>query len=252
MRTFSSIDQRRMYDDLAWTWPIINPPQEHVRETEEYVRLIKENAQIPVRSVVNLGCGGGHNDFTLKKHFKLTGVDLSEVMLRMARELNPEVNYFSGDMRSVRLGQSFDAVAVFNAISYMRTSDSLRAAFQTAYGHLRPGGIFIAEIEVTKENFNQNNTRCSVHVQNDIEITLIENHYDPNPADCWYEANYIYLIRRSGELTIETDCHLRGLFPVSTWQSQLKEVGFEIRQPQPAVQTQEGSELSTIIGIKPI
>lgn len=252
MRTFSSIDQRRMYDDLAWTWPIINPPKEHVRETEEYIRLIRESSRIPVRSVVNLGCGGGHNDFTLKKSFQLTGIDLSEVMLRMARELNPEVNYFAGDLRSVRLGESFDAVTVFNAISYMRTSDSLRAAFQTAYGHLRPGGVFIAEIEATAESFRQNDTRCSVHVQNDVEITLIENHYDPNPTDRWYEANYVYLIRRSGELTIETDCHLRGLFPISTWLGQLEEVGFEVRQPEPTVPTQEGSALSVVIGVKPI
>ena len=252
MNPFISIDQRRMYNDLAWMWPIISPPEEYAEETEEYVRLIREHARIPVTSVVNLGFGGGHNDYTLKQSFAVTGIDISEGMLGLARELNPENTYVGGDMRAVRLGQTFDAVTVFDSISYMRTVDGLKAAFQTAFSHLRPGGVFVTGVEETPESFQQNSTRCLARARNDIEISILENDYDPNPHDTHYEATFIYLIRRAGDLTIETDSHLLGLFPLKTWLELLAQVGFEVRQKASAVQDQLGRATPILIGVKPL
>ncbi len=49
-------------------------------------------------------------------------------MLEMSRQLNPECDHRSGDMRSVRLGRNFDAVFVPDAADYMLgQSDLLRA-----------------------------------------------------------------------------------------------------------------------------
>lgn len=252
MQTFVTSDKRRMYEDLAWTWPIISPPGDYIEETEEYVKLIKEHSQIPVNKVLNLGCGGGHNDNTLSKYFNVTGVDISGEMLDLARTLNPGVEYELGDMRSVRLGQGFDAVTVFDSINYMRTPESLKAAFTTAYAHLRPGGVFLSCIEVTSETFEQNKTQHSTHNRDDIEITLIENYYDPNPDDFCYEGNFIYLIRRVGELSIETDCHLLGLFELATWMDCMKEVGLEVFKRESILPLPDGQAMPILIGLKPV
>jgi SAM-dependent methyltransferase len=250
LQTFSSVDRRRMYSDLAWTWPIISPPEEYKKETEEFIRLIKAHAKNPVRKVLNLGCGGGHNDHTLKKHFSLTGVDISQDMLGLARALNPEVMYVHGDMRSVRLGEDFDAVTVFDSIGYMRTVDSLRSAFHTACAHLRPGGVFITHIEESKESFVQNSTFHRSRSSGDVEISFIENYYDPDTSDTWYEANFIYLIRRSGDLTIETDCHLLGLFDMKTWQEVLRDVACEVHQTTSPQFKAAGKKIPILIGVK--
>ena len=74
-------DQQRLYHDLAWVWPIISPPQDYIEETEQLCRIIREHSQIEVKTLLDLGCGGGHNDCTLKKHFNVTGVDASGAML---------------------------------------------------------------------------------------------------------------------------------------------------------------------------
>ncbi len=252
MQTFVSVDKRRMYGDLSWTWPIISPPDDYREETEEYIRLIKDQSRIPVSKVLNMGCGGGHNDHTLATAFEVTGVDLSDDMLSLARELNPNVQYVNGDMRSIRLGQGFDAVTVFDSISYMRTPESLKAAFLTAYTHLRPGGVFVACIEETIENFEQNKTIHSTHAREELEITLIENYYDPVPDDYMYEANFIYLIRRATELTVETDCHLLGLFPFAMWIELMGEVGMEVFKRESIFQTVNGKPLQILIGAKPV
>lgn len=225
MQTFVASDKRRMYGDLAWTWPIINPHEDFVGQADGIARLLESHAGAPIYDVLHLGCGGGNVDYNLKNHFRVTGVDISDDMLHLARQLNSDLVYEQGDMRSVRLGKQFDAVIMLESIGYMRTTESLRAAFKTAASHLRSGGIILAMVEETRENFIQNRTESTVHSRGEVEIVLVRNSYDPDQEDSWYEVNFIYLIRRSGELAVEADCHLRGLFDLETWKSIISEHG---------------------------
>jgi len=253
MNSRPSYDQRRLYDDLAWTWPIISPPQDYVEEAELFARVIREHAKIEVRTLLDLGCGGGHNDYTLKKHFQITGIDISEAMLGLARKLNPEVTYLVGDMRSARLERVFDAVMLHDSINYMTTVQDLRAAFVTAFTHLKPGGVLVTFVEQTPERFEQNKTTFDVRARDDVEITFIENWYDPDPSDTTYENTFIYLIRRKGQLEIHTDRHLGGIFPLETWLTLLNEIGFEVRQTKfEHSDFAPGEYYPMLVGIKPV
>ncbi len=223
-------DQRRMYRDLAWTWPIISCKEHYVGEAESFAQAIRQHARIEPKALLHLGCGGGHLDFTLKHHFQVTAIDISEEMLVNARRLNPEVTYGQGDMRTVRLGRTFDAVMAADSIDYMLTDDDLRASFATAFIHLKPGGVFCTYAEVTTDSFRQNATNVFGGSQGDLEITVIGNRYDPDPADTTYEDTFVYLIRRGGRLEIQTDSHLSGIFPLESWPRLLREVGFTVLQ----------------------
>ncbi|MEI6308296.1 MAG: class I SAM-dependent methyltransferase [bacterium] len=224
----SRFDQRRLYGDLAWIWPLISPPQDYVEEAECLCQAIGRCARIPVRSLLDLGCGGGHNDATLKRHFSVTGVDISPSMLSMAKSLNPEIPYLQGDMRSLRLEQRFDAVLIADSIAYMCSEEDLLAAFDTAFFHLKAGGVLVTYAEQTQESFQQNRTTVSTHRAGEREITFIENLFDPDPSDTTYEMTFLYLIRQAGVLEIETDRHIGGLFPRQSWLLKLREAGFEV------------------------
>jgi hypothetical protein len=50
--------------------------------------------------------------------------------------------------------------------------------------------------------------------------------YDPDPADDVCEGTIVYLIREHGNLRIETDHSLLGLFSIEVWRAVLREVGF--------------------------
>ncbi len=221
-------DQRRLYGDLSWTWPIISRKESYVQEAESFLHLIDNYSWRDVRTLLHLGCGGGNLDSTLKEYVDLTGVDLSEEMLALARQANPECSYMQGDMRTVRLEQRFDSVIIADSIDYMLDEDDLRAAFRTAFLHLEPGGVFCTYAEVAREHFQQNRTDCTARTLGDVELTFIENYYDPDPADTTYEMTFLYLIRRQGRLTIETDRHLGGIFPLQRWTDLLREVGFDV------------------------
>jgi len=193
-------DSRRLYGDMAWLWPIISPFTDYIEETELFSRKIREHVKKKDGNLLHLGCGGGHNDYIFKKYFEVTGVDISESMLALASKLNPEVTYMKGDMRSLRLPQSFDAVTVLDSINYMTSVEDLYSAFRTAYVHLAPGGVFLTLIEQISGKFQQNYCKCSTHSKGDVEVSFIENYYDPDIGDTSYEATFIYLIRKAGEL----------------------------------------------------
>lgn len=221
------MDQGRLYGDLSWTWPIISPPDQYIEEAEKAIELIRAHARIPVKTLLHLGCGGGHLDRTLKRHVDVLGIDVSEDMLVLARAMNPGIRYRVGDMRSLRLEEAFDAVAAFDSITYMLSVDDLRAACRTAYRHLKVGGVFLTYAEETAERFRSNRTRVTTSSEGDVTITFVEHAFDSDPSDTIFETDFVYLIRRSGQLTIETDRHEGGLFPLETWLRLLQDVGFE-------------------------
>lgn len=230
LKKSTSNKEKRLYNDLAWTFPIISPLDHYLEETQLFCNIIREHSKIPLKTLLHLGCGGGHNDYIFKKYFQVTGIDKSAAMLKLAKELNPEVNYLCEDMRTVQLGHFFDTVVAIDSIAYILTVEDLRKVFTTAFSHLKSGGVFMFIAEDTKENFKQNNTTSYTNSKQGVEITFIDNRYDPDTTDTSYESTFIYLVRRNGNLEIYSDRHLCGLFKSDTFIDLLKEIGFEVKQ----------------------
>jgi SAM-dependent methyltransferase len=218
----------RLYRDLAWTEHIIGPPEEYVEETELFSKVIKENSKIETRTLLHLGCGAGGHDNTFKGHFKVTGVDISEEMLEIARQLNPEVTYLNGDMRTIKMDECFDAVAIPDSIGHMETIENLQKAILTAESHLKPGGVLLIVTPI-KDEFKENNF-VYTGTKGDMEIILFENNYIPDPDGTTYEATGVFLIRRKGKLEVHSDTTTICLFKLSTWLDLLKNVGLEVKQ----------------------
>ena len=228
-------DTLRLYGELAWLWPLWG---DHETEYADYcrhvARLLREHAQRPVEAVLVCSCGAGKNVFNLKREFEVTGLDLSPVMLELARNLNPDCEFVQGDMRDFELERRFDAVLIDDGVSHLLHRDELAAAFRAASRHLHPGGVMLVTPDVTRETFRQNRTSVEHAVNSarpvNIEVVFIENVFDPDPDDEHFEATYVYLVREDGRLRIETDGCRLGLFSVETWRACLREAGFEIRE----------------------
>ena len=71
----------------------------------------------------------------------MTLPELSPHVLEQSRRLNRECRHLTGDMRSLRLEERFDAVLVFDAISHMQTEADLLATMRSARAPLEPGGV---------------------------------------------------------------------------------------------------------------
>lgn len=219
-----------MYEDLAAYWPVISPPEGYRLEAAHWRAAFEERLGPGTHSLLELGVGGGHNLHHLKEGFApVVAVDLSEAMLENSRALNPDVEHHVGDMREVRLGRVFDAVAIHDAVAYMRSEDDLARCFVTAARHLRPGGAFVTTPDHVTETYRDPQTKVKVCPHGDgDELTYFEYCYDPDPADTEYETLYTYLFRRGGgPPEVHTDTHVHGLFPKATWLRLLDAAGFD-------------------------
>ena len=78
--------------------------------------------------------------------------------------------------------------------------------------------------------FPQNSTTTTHVKQGDRDITFIENIYDPDPADEQYDTTIVYLIREGGNLRIESDHWIMGIFSVDTWRQVLRDCGFQVHE----------------------
>ncbi len=217
----------RLYSDLAHLWPLMSPPEDYADEGARLQGELRARLGPGRLRLLELGTGGGHLLHHLADEFEATAVDLSEPMLAHSRRLNPGVTHHLGDMRTVRLDETFDAVLIHDAIDYMRTEDDLRAAFATARAHLRPGGLLLAIPDDYVETFTPPHIAHETRRRDGAELTYVEYSTDPDPGDTEIETVYVFFFRENGALRVEVDRHTTGLFPIGTWERLLQGSGFE-------------------------
>jgi hypothetical protein len=132
-------------------------------------------------------------------------------------------------MRSVRLGRTFDAVFVHDAVCYLTTEADLRAAMETVFTHLRPGGAAIFVPDCTRESFEAT-TDHGGHDGDGRSLRYLEWTHDPDPSDTTYDVDYAYILREDGQPTrCEYDRHINGMFAQDDWLRWLAEAGFAAR-----------------------
>jgi SAM-dependent methyltransferase len=219
----------KLYDELAGWWPVFSDPAEYRRETARFLRVIRQSSRPAPRTVLELGSGGGNSASYLKARFTMTLVDLSAAMLKVSRKLNPECEHIRGDIRTVRLGRTFDAVFVHDAICHMTTEADLLAAIKTAYVHCRPGGAALFVPDFVRETFVAGTDQGGSDSERG-SVRFLQWIVDPDPADTTYVVDFAILLRdKRGRARAVHDRHVQGLFPRARWLGLLRRSGFRAR-----------------------
>lgn len=239
----------RLYDEFAHLWTLISKPEDYAKEAAFWRKALRDKLGEGRYNILELGVGGGNNLSHLTKDFKATAVDISDKMLDNSRRLNPDVEHIVGDMRSMRLGRTFDAVIIHDAIAYMQTEDELRAAFATASAHLNLGGVFVTSPDYTTETYKDGTVQHSTETDGETSLTHIEYEYDPDPHDTTVNTLMLYLIREGGEVRVEQDLHVTGLFPQQRWVDLMEEAGFAVELQEYPVH-EDARQAYLFVGVK--
>jgi SAM-dependent methyltransferase len=219
----------KLYDELAAWWPLMSPPEEYDEEAAFYRATLAVACRHPLRSVLELGSGGGNNASHLKRHFEMVLVEPAAGMRAISAALNPECQHVDGDMRTVRLGRQFDAVFVHDAVCYMTTETDLRQAIETAFVHCAPGGAAVFAPDALRETF-QPSTEHGGHDNATHGLRWVGWTWDPDPSDSTYVVDYAYLLRTPDQaIQVEHDRHVEGLFARADWLRLLTDAGFDAR-----------------------
>ncbi len=227
----------KLYDELAEWWPVFADPREYRREAAHLMKVLRLSTKPSPRTVLELGSGGGNSASHFKSRFEMTLVDISPRMLAVSRKLNPECKHVRGDIRKVRLGRTFDAVFVHDAICHMTTEADLRAVMKTSYEHCRPGGAALFVPDFVRETFVEGTDQGGSDSPRG-SVRFLQWIVDPDPRDTTYLVDFAILIRdrkgaagrgvrSNGEARVVHDRHVQGLFPRAEWLAMLREVGFK-------------------------
>jgi hypothetical protein len=134
-----------------------------------------------------------------------------------------------GDMRRIRLGRTFDAVYVHDAICHMTTESSLAAAIKTAFVHCRPGGVALFVPDFVRETFVPG-TDTGGSDSDGAGVRFLQWVVDPDPSDTTYVVDFAILLRDTrGRTRVAHDRHVYGLFARARWLRLLRDAGFRTR-----------------------
>ena len=262
----------RMYDDFAHLWPLISHHSDYEFEAKHWRNaLTAELGQGRLR-ILELGVGGGNNlhhilypecDGRMSADPACNGehmqrdqpahdavvVDPSVKMLANCRLLNPTAVQHIGDMRSVRLGEKFDAVLIHDAVCYLMSEDDINATLATARAHLRDRGVLIMAPDWYSETYP--GTKLDAGIRRDVapEFASIEYDHDPDPSDNTLESVFIYIIKNAdGSVSVEEDRHITGIFSIHTWLDLMEQSGFRAKRlPYPV--HEDGRDGYLLVGV---
>ncbi len=117
-----------------------------------YLLELLEKRGFRGQAMLDLACGTGTVALALaSRGWRAYGVDASAAMLAEARRKAAEVGLplllSQQDMRSFLLPERVDLVTcLFDSLNYMLTVEDLQLTFARVAAHLKPGGLFIADM----------------------------------------------------------------------------------------------------------
>ena len=235
-----------MYGELSSWFHLITAPKDYEPEAELILELLAEAADGELRTLLELGCGGGNNASHLKTELELTLADLSPAMLEQSRTLNPEAEHLEGDMRTLRLDREFDSVLVHDAVCHLLREEDLAAAVATVAAHLRPGGAAVFAPDHTQEIYAPEHHDGGHDGEDGRSLRYLEWSWDPDPSDTTYLSSFAYILRESDGLPrFENETMEMGLFPRATWERLLEGAGLSSRR----IEDQWGRDL--FVAVKP-
>jgi ubiquinone/menaquinone biosynthesis C-methylase UbiE len=128
------------YDRIA-QWFDVNRTRELIElpYLEELIRRVPPGA-----AILDLGCGTGEPilRYLVELGFDVTGIDASTAMIAIAKRRFPATRLLVGDMRTIALEQTFDAVIAWHSLFHLPHDDQ-RAMFPAFARMLNPGGLLM-------------------------------------------------------------------------------------------------------------
>ena len=153
---------RLMYEELAhlYDWPGSLEFTENILARD--LAILNAEGITPPASIVDLACGTGTLALSLAQAgYKTTGLDIAAGMITQAKrkqvERDPEFKipacFAEGDMRYFLLDEPVDVVVChYDSLNHLSNETELRGTFIQVAQALKPGGLFLFDLN-TLENY---------------------------------------------------------------------------------------------------
>ena len=189
-------------------------------EAEEQVRLIIDTLDLSKNiAILDLACGEGrYTALFVEMGYRVTGLDLSQILVTRGREKYPQLDLRVGDMRCIP--GKFDLIlSLFTSFGYFETDEENEEVLRSVYEALNPNGVYWLDF-LNAQEVESNLVPESVS-QFSPELRVIENRKIENGRiikDIHFKNNG------------EEKCYTESvrLFTCSQLQEMFKRTGFQL------------------------
>lgn len=217
----------RVYNELGWNYY----PEAFGEQLLEWMKGIG----LKPETSMDLGCGTGILCRILAEQgIDASGTDLSEGMIRVARENYPHLKFDVADMTTYRPERSFDLVTCTgDALNHIGSMEDVERIFRNVYDYLNPGGYFLFDIlnerevstsepfeldfdestrvwfQMTRPGTREVNLNIRVFLNGvpDLEENIREYIHDPSEICQLLERCGFRVVKCADSLLDDPDCH---------------------------------------------
>ena len=219
-----------LYGRFARYYDLIYSGKDYEKETRIIMDLVKR-AGVKGRDLLDVGCGTGRHAVLLsEKGFKVTGIDLSPEMLKVAKRRSKKVRFLQGDMRTFDLGKEFDVIiCMFSVIHYNRHLRDLEKTLRNFYRHLKTGGLLIFDMGFNEERMSWMEDGTS-HVlsRSDGDVDLVR--FDKIKKGAGKVEFYMgYILFKNGRFYFGKEKHVLGSFKTADVKKLTERIGFKTK-----------------------
>ncbi|WP_250228414.1 class I SAM-dependent DNA methyltransferase [Anaeropeptidivorans aminofermentans] len=182
--------------------------------------------------ILDLCCGTGEITSLLhKKGYDMTGIDISEEMLSVARQRDnsPEILYLQQDMREFELYGTVDSIlCLSDGLNYLLEPSEVMAVLRLVKNYLNPGGTFIFDIN-TEHKFKNILGEHNFSAAEDNAAYIWENYYDEEEKINEYMMTFFIKDEETGLFERFQEAHYERAYGIDELSQMLTALSFEIK-----------------------
>lgn len=199
-----------LYNELAPLYDLAT--SRHSEREAAFIHSVTQLFMPKATRVLDVGCGvGRHAELLHKKYgYSVTGIDICQKMVQLARQRCPDCEFLKMDMRDIELGDDFDiAICMWTTFNYLSKPEDTTRFFYGIHKSLCGSGLLVIDMknyqrQITSRYFRETKNR-SYLVKVSVRKKVIKNLND---------AVYLYLIRnlKTGEESFALDQELNKVY----------------------------------------
>ncbi len=224
-----------VFKDYAYYYNAFYQDKDYGGEAKQIDSLLNKYGR-DIRTIINFGCGTGKHDIEFSKlGYQCTGIDMSKLMIDIARENvnreNLNVDFSVADIRSFFPQRKYDAViSLFHVVSYQNNNQDVIANFSTAQKALNKGGIFLFDVWYGPGVLSDKPSVRVKEIEDEknklIRIARPVMHDKENVVDVNYEV--LVIDKETSKVQIINETHNMRYFFKPEIQLMLEQAGFEM------------------------
>lgn len=218
-----------MYGARAELYDPIYHWKDYAAEADAVVARLDDLGVPRGGQLLEAGCGTGSHLVHLRGRYAVSGFDLHEGMLDVARRKLPDLPLFRADIRDFVVREPVDAItSLFSTIGYLRDEAELAAAARAFAAALRPGGALVIEPWLTREGLDVGRPGLQT-ATGDPDLLLARAMVSRVEGEHSVLDMHWLVARRGADVEHFVERHVLWLCPRETFLRVLGDAGFDAR-----------------------